>query len=300
MRKTVLITGASGFIGRKLAASLLSLGNDVHGTSRTEQLSSELPITWHQASFDDIDSAQSILDKVNPQIIFHLAGMVTGSNTVDNVLPTYHSLVTSTVNLLTVAATTNCERIVIVGSSNEPLDQYANSPYSAAKWASCMYGRLYQRLYNLPVVIAKTFVAYGPGQPPNKLVPYVVSKLLSEEQPELSSGTWRTDWIYIDDVVDALVKCGSMPGIEGETIDIGTGAYASVRDVVDKLVAMLHPTVKPLFGALPDRHLEHTPVADTRHAWKKIHWRASISLEEGLKRTVEFLNSAVGGNYKMI
>jgi UDP-glucose 4-epimerase len=297
LRKRVLITGATGFIGRKLASNLLTIGAEVHGTSRTEQCGNELPITWHKATFDDINNAQQVIDKVKPHIIFHLAGMVTGSNSVINVIPTYHSLVTSTVNLLSIAATTDCERIVIVGSSNEPIDQFANSPYAAAKWASSMYGRLYQRLYDLPIVIARTFVAYGPGQPSDKLVPYVLSKLLKNESPKLSSGTWKTDWIYIDDVVDALVRCGSAPGIDGNTIDIGTGVCSSVREVVEKLVSLLEPLVKPLFGAVPDRHSEHTPIADTAYALEKLQWKARVSLEEGLRRTVRFFNPASGSTY---
>lgn len=293
--KKILITGATGFIGRKLAAQLLAAGAIVHGTSRTDRSNDPLAITWHKGSFEDLETAQQVISEVKPDFIFHLAGMVTGSNSITNVLPTYHSLVTSTVNMLSVAATIQCERIVIIGSSNEPVDQNANSPYAAAKWASSMYSRLYQKLYNLPIVIARTFVAYGPGQPSDKLIPYVLSQMMNGQAPKLSSGAWKTDWIYIDDVVDGLLRCATTPGIEGSTIDIGTGQYASVREIVEKLVTILEPSVTPIFGAVPDRHAEHTPVADTAFAWDKLQWKAGVSLEEGLRKTVEDLVNPASG-----
>lgn len=294
--RKILITGASGFIGRNLALRLKAIGCEVHGTSRSVRTSEELPITWHQGSFSDLEAVQSIITSVKPDVIFHLSGMVTGSNNVDNIIPTFQSLVTSTVNLLSVASSVGCcQRIIVVGSSNEPIDQIPNSPYAAAKWASSMYSRLFQTLYNLPIVIARTFVAYGPGQPTDKLIPYVMSKLMKGERPRLSSGTWKTDWIYIDDVVEGLIRCATTPGIEGCTIDIGTGEHASVRDIVNHIVTLLEPSTTPQFGALPDRFAEHTAVANTDYTREKLHWKAEVGLFDGLRRTVEHATNLVTG-----
>jgi UDP-glucose 4-epimerase len=284
--KRILITGAGGFIGRKLASQLIKKGAEVHGTSRSERNGDRLPITWWQGSFEDLDTGRKIMENARPDIIVHLSGMVTAVNRMENVLPAYHSLLTSTVNLLTLAGNARCERILIIGSSNEPVGMDPNSPYAAAKFASSMYGRMFNRLYELPVVIARPFVGYGPGQPADKIIPYVISQLINGEQPKLSSGSWKTDWVYIDDMVEGVLRCALMPGIEGCTIDIGTGELTSVREIVEKIVILLEPSVNPQFGALPDRFSEHTPVANTSYTWEKIRWKASVSLNEGLKRTV--------------
>ncbi|HZY79281.1 MAG TPA: NAD(P)-dependent oxidoreductase [Cyclobacteriaceae bacterium] len=284
--KRILITGAAGFIGRNLASQLVKAGADVHGTSRTDRAGDPLRITWWKSSFEDIDTVRSILGDVQPHIIFHLAGRVTGVNDLDNVLPAYHSLASSTVNILTVASKLDCDRIIIPGSSNEPLDCNPNSPYAAAKFIASMYGRFFYRLYDTPVVIARPFVGYGPGQPADKLIPYVISQLLENKRPRLSSGAWRTDWIYIDDMVEGILRCATTPGIEGCSIDIGTGMVASVRDIVKKIVQMIEPKVMPDFGALADRFDEHTPVANVTDTWDKIQWKATTSLDEGLKKTI--------------
>lgn len=284
--KRILITGAGGFIGRKLTSELILQGAKVHGTSRIDRHDDPLPITWWKGSMEDIDTARAILDEVQPNIIFHLSGMVTAANNIENVLPAYHSLVTSTVNTLSLAAKAGCERIVILGSSNEPFGHNPGSPYAAAKWTASMYGRLFHNLYDIPVVLARPFVGYGPGQSSDKLIPFIISQLIKGERPKLSSGSWKTDWVYIDDLVDGILRCATVPGIEGCTIDIGTGQLTSVREIAEKIVVLLESSVKPDFGALPDRYSEHTPVANTMYTWNKIHWRATVKLDEGLRRTV--------------
>src|SRR5260221_4236202 len=135
--KKVLITGGSGFIGRKLAKRLCEMGADVHATSRTGRTGDRKNLTWWTGSFDDFETAKRILRDVRPDIICHLAGEVTASNEVRLVISTYHSLLTSTINLLTLAVEIGCGRIILTGSINEPLDKEPkpNSPYSAAKGA---------------------------------------------------------------------------------------------------------------------------------------------------------------------
>jgi len=293
--KIILITGASGFIGLHLAKRLCKMGAIVHGTSRSQRDSQQENMTWWTGSLDDYDTAKMLMEKIKPQIIFHLAGAVTGSNDIEYVMPTLHSLLTSSVNLLMLAEKQGCERIVLTGSCTEPLDghSYPNSPYAAAKWATSAYGHLFQRIYKTPVVIVRPFMGYGQAQPGEKLIPHVIQTLLRGESPKLTSGRWVADWIYIDDTVDGMLAASVAQDVQGKTIDLGTGVLTSVREVIEKIVEIVQPVGRPLFGALADRHEEHTRVADTQYAFEKIGWRAKTSLEEGLKKSVDYFHKVV-------
>ena len=113
----------------------------------------------------------------------------------DLVLPAYRSLLTSTVNLLVAGTEIGCRRIVLSGSFTEPVPGRTNpnpsSPYAAAKWAASGYGRMFHSLFQTPVVILRPFMVYGPAQAPSKLIPSVISSLLSGNSPRISSGKQR-------------------------------------------------------------------------------------------------------------
>jgi nucleoside-diphosphate-sugar epimerase len=199
-------------------------------------------------------------------------------------------LLTSTLNLLTLAADMGCERIILTGSINEPLDNdpKPNSPYSAAKWATNVYGHLFEQLYKLPVVIVRPAVGYGPDQPKDKIIPLVIRLLLKGESPKLTNGLWVTDWIYIDDMVEGILSSSVLPGLQGQTIDLGSGVLTSVREVIEKIVDIMEPEAKPIFGALPDRYVEHTRPADTKFAYSKLKWKAKVGLDDGLRATIKW------------
>jgi UDP-glucose 4-epimerase len=295
VRKRVLITGASGFIGTKLVKRLTTAGAIVFGTSRVERISDIENFTWLQGSFEDLVTAKRLLDDIKPDIIFHLSGEVTGSTDLKHVQATYHSLVTSTVNLLTLATQLGCERIILVGSCREPQRsvENPNSPYAAAKLAASSYGSMFWECYQTPVAIVRTFVTYGPGQSPRMLIPHVIHTLMKNENPKLSSGKWTTDWIYIDDVIDGLIAASVAPGIEGTTIDLGTGISTSVKEVVQKIHENMDTLGQPLFGVLEDRTSEASSVADVETAFTKLKWKAATSLDNGLDQTIKAIAKAI-------
>jgi UDP-glucose 4-epimerase len=285
----VLVTGASGFIGAHLCQGLVRQGAIVHGVSRTRQTAPE-SIHWWQGDLDDRATVQALLQDVKPNIVYHLASHVTGSRSIEQVLPTLHSNLVSTVNLLVASQAVGCQRIVLAGSLEEPDGDQASatpsSPYAAAKWASRQYARMCYELYQLPVVTARIFMVYGPGQNSRFLIPYVINSLLAGASPKVSSGTRPVDWIHVDDLVAGLLAMAHAPDIAGDTVDLGSGTLTTVRAVIEQLDDYLNHPVHPEFGAIADRAQEQVRVANCAATWAKLGWRSAISLEAGLKSTV--------------
>lgn len=93
-------------------------------------------------------------------------------------------------------------------------------------------------------------------------------------------------WICIDDIVDESIAGALAAGIEGETIDLGTGKLSSIRDIVDQLVSIVGNQVVPIFGAIPDRPGEEEIAATTEMALSRLRWSGTIPLDEGPQRTV--------------
>jgi UDP-glucose 4-epimerase len=289
--KRILVTGANGFIGSHLCSRLRQERAEVHAVYRSRRPTETGDGQWWQADLANLGDVKRVVDGARPEIIFHLASHVKGAPDLEHVLPTFQSNLQSTVNLLVVAAEADCPRVVLTGSLAEPEiesgERFPSAPYAAAKWASSGYGRMFHALYKLPVVIARVFMVYGPAQMDlTKLIPYVILSLLQGKTPKISSGDRLVDWIYISDVVSGLVALAQANGMDGATIEIGSGSLVSIRNIVEQLVTLIGGYAE--FGALHDRPLEPVRLAKTDATFARIGWKPRVSLEEGLERTLEW------------
>lgn len=296
---SVLVTGASGFIGEHLCRKLNELGADVIGIYFNNP-----PIGdhahWMRVDVTDMEAVRDAIDTIQPAFIFHLASHVAGRRELDAVLPTFENNLASTIHLMMAAQQAGCcKRLVLTSSVEEPdrgdPNAVPSSPYAASKFAASAYARMFHALYGLPTVIARVFMVYGPDQKDRrKLVPYTILKALDGEAPELSSGTRKIDWIYVDDVVDGLLQLGSKPGLEGQTIELGTGVFNTVREVVEEILRQVDPALQGSFGAVADRAMEQERAAKVDDSRDKAGWQAKVSLEEGLARTIDWYAREAG------
>jgi UDP-glucose 4-epimerase len=285
-----LVTGASGFIGGRLCRRLLAEGAEVHAISRRPHQNDA--VRWWQSDLGDTDSVASTLGRIRPDVVYHLAGYVSGSREIDAVLPSLRDNLVSAVNVLVAAARLGCS-VVLAGSQEEPEpeadDPVPASPYAAAKLAAGSFARMLHALHGLRVVHLRIFMVYGPGQHDRtKLVPYVITSLLQGARPKLSSGTRPVDWVYVDDVVDACIAASARGDLAGTSLDVGTGQLVTIRAIVERIVETVGTGVEPDFGALPERPLEIVRAADVERTKDRLGWQARTTLADGLRSTVDW------------
>lgn len=290
----VLVTGARGFLASPLRAQLERAGAEIHALSRQPPAETD-GARWWQAVCDDLEAAHDLFAEIRPEVVYHLAGDVGAAPDAARVLPTFRSLLTSTVHVLSEALETGCRRVVLAASLTEPDDapEFATpgSPYAAAKWAASGYGRMFQSLYGLEVVSVRPFMTYGPGQAASKLVPSVIRAFLARERPCLSSGDSESDWVFVDDVVEGLLSAATVSFPGPASIDLGSGRLASIREVVETIRSLMGTDIAPLYGALPDRPFERSRRADLTDARKRLGWQPRTALRDGLARTIEALHT---------
>lgn len=291
-----LVTGGAGFIGSHLCEKLTRAGMSVHSASRREHPGSPF-FRHHAVDLQDFGAVSRLMDAVRPDYVFHLASHVQGAPDLKHVLPAFHGNLETTVNLLTAVAERGCRRFVMTGSFMEPTakpgDTTPTSPYAAAKWASGAYGRLFHALYGVPFTTARVFMVYGPAQQDlTKLVPYSILRLLKGEAPSITSGKRLVDWVYVEDVAEGFLRLALAGDAVGATVDLGSGSLISTVDLVSTICRLVDPALVPNVGALPDRPMEPTGAARIDESLKLIGWSPRVSLEEGLRRTIEFYRRA--------
>lgn len=294
-----LVTGASGFLGTHLCRRLLVERAEVHAISRSPRRSRDRDgLHWWQCDFVDPAAVHDLIGRLKPDVVFHFGGMVTAAPDLALVAPTFHTLLASTVNLLTAVTDVGGGRVVLSASLEEPTNGAADrlvpeSPYAAAKLAAGAYARMFVKLYDTPVVSLRPFMAYGPGQNPTKIIPYTILSLLRGDAPQLSSGDRALDWVYVEDVIDAFLAAASRSGVEGRTLDLGWGTAVRIRDVVDRVTRLVDPSITPWYGARPDRPDVRTRVADADATTAALGWRPTTSLDRGLAHTVEWYRQSL-------
>jgi UDP-glucose 4-epimerase len=235
------------------------------------------------------------VDEAEPDIVFHLAAAGVTNPAVDPMLALMVNA-GGTVNLLEALRGSDVQRVVLVGTSHEYGAQEAMegldpfSAYAASKIAAWAYGRMYWRAYDLPVITVRPFQVYGPGQPHEALIPATIRAALFDRDFPMTPGEQELDFVYAEDVVDGMTAAAEAPEIEGESLDLGTGAGYAIRSIVDQIWRLTGARGEVRVGALPYRSGGPMRlVADAERTAQLTGWRAATPLEEGLCATIRSL-----------
>jgi len=287
------VTGASGFIGRAVCARLLEMGAAVYGTSRRDIDLKSDRLTHASVDLTVADDVDNLLAVAQPEFVIHLASCVTGKREIEWIRETLAGNLQTTVNVLVAAQKVGVEKTVLAGSLEEPdandATRVATSPYGASKWCASAYARTMHALYGTRSAVARIFMVYGPGQQDlMKLVPYVCLSAARSEAPELMSGGREVDWIYIDDVVDGLIRLAQAGSDDGGYVDIGSGELVTTGDVAERVCSLAGTGVAPVLGAVPDRAMEQVRKADIEATNEVLGWRPAMGIDAGLQRTYDW------------
>lgn len=298
----MLVTGATGFLGQHLTRRLTEYGARVTAALRDAAGPREtalLPTGADRLDGDVRNYGQlcRLVDRVAPEFVFHLAAV--GVN--DPFLAEETALrvnLDGTLNLLRAIqrhrGSTPVRRIVVAGTSYEygadgELDP--GNVYAASKVAAWAFCRMYFRAHGTPLVVVRPFNVYGPGQPKGALIPAAFRAALQHHDFPATPGEQRRDFVYVDDVIAGFLDLAMTDGIEGYSLDLGTGRATPVSELVTRIYALTGSRGHPLIGALPYRPgVVWELVADASRTLELTGWKAQVGLIDGLERTLRALS----------
>lgn len=295
----VLVTGATGFIGRNFVHHLLQnqipttiLVREVYGGEQPlpEPLRSLRPhLNAVYADLRNYNLTSRAVSEASPTHLVHLAaaGVTNPFLPVETTLR--HNL-QATINLLRACFESkhlqSRPRQIIVART--PGEWTAMNVYAAGKAAAWQFCRMYARTEEWPIHGGMVFQAYGPEQNPNNLIPAAIRTALAGEDFPMTSGEQARDWIYLDDIVEGLFAALDKPMAPGTTFHLGTGCATSVAKVVQSIYRLSNSSGRPQIGILPSRPGEDpVQTANAAETEQLIGWRAKITLEEGLCRLLD-------------
>ena len=313
--KTVVVTGAGGFIGSALVERLVGAGAHVRAmlryTSRAERgclsyLSApvlrEVEITFGDVR--DVDAMREIIRGADA--IFHLSALVGIPYSYEHPQEVIDTNILGTANVLLVAKELGTlERVVLTSTSEvygsalyTPIDEQhplqAQSPYSATKIASDALGLSFNRSFGMPITIVRPFNAYGPRQSARAVIPTIISQALTGKRLKLGSVDTIRDFTYVEDTARGFVDVASSDTAQGEVINLGSGVETSIRDVIEQVEKIVGHDLEII---LEDRRVrpEKSEVsrlhAESSKALELAGWRAEVALDEGLRRTTNWIEA---------
>ncbi len=300
-----LVTGAGGFIGTNLVRALLARGDEVHALVRPKSTYWRLEevkekIIFHEADLTSPEEMLAVVTEVQPEKVFHLAhyGGNRGENDARQIRAT---IIEGTAALYAACKEVgSATAIVHAGSSSEygtksvPMQESMvlepTTEYGVAKAWATMYGEHMRREHAVPVTTLRIFSAYGPYEAGIRLFPAVTLRLLAGETPSLASPTTARDFVYVDDVVAAFVRASeaNAPGV----YNIGAGKSQTLQTAVEAIKAEIGADTELTWGADAGRSFDTARwVADTSRTSDVLGWSAQTSLEEGVRKTVDWFRT---------
>lgn len=297
---TVLVTGASGFIGRHCLPLLVKAGFDVHAVSLcSNALPGLAAVRWHKTHLLDATQTRELVRRLRPSHLLHLAWYAVPGKYWT--APENTAWLNAGTALFQDFATAGGRRIVAAGSCAEYDWRYGvcseastsllpATPYGAAKHALQVALDALATQTGLSGAWGRMFLLYGPHEHRDRLVPSVIRALLAGEPARCTHGNQVRDFLHVADVADALVSLLVSP-ITG-AVNIGSGEGLAIRDVAGRIAVRMRSPQLLRLGALPTRAGEpELLVADTGRLRETLGWKPKFDLDRGLDDAIAWWKS---------
>lgn len=313
--KRVLVTGADGFIGSHLVESLLAEGSRVKAfvyynsfnswgwldTLTTDKLKN---IEVFTGDIRDPNGVRAAVKGVD--VVFHLAALIAipfSYHSPDSYIDTN---VKGTLNILQASRDYNVGRIVVTSTSEvygtaqyAPIDEshplQGQSPYSASKIGADKIAESFYRSFDTPVVIARPFNTFGPRQSARAVIPTIITQLLNGTCGIRLGALHPTrDLNYVTDICQGFISLAGCSEAIGKEVNIGSGREISIRDLACLLISYIHPEAKITSEDIrkrPENSEVDRLLCDSSLLKRLTGWHPEVSLEEGLKKTIEWFRN---------
>jgi dTDP-glucose 4,6-dehydratase len=311
--KTVVVTGAGGFIGSQLVEELVSGGARVRAmlryTSRGQRGCLDLVPDGVLDAVDitlgdvrDFDAVREVMRGADA--VFHLAALIGIPYSYEHPQEVIDTNIIGTSNVLLAARELeSLERIVLTSTSEVygsalrvPMDEehplQAQSPYSATKIAGDGLGLSFHRSFALPVTIVRPFNAYGPRQSARAVIPTIISQAVSGGPLRLGTLDTTRDFTFVADTARGFAMVGSADEAIGEVVNVGSGSEVSIREIVEqvgRIVGRELVVEGDKQRVRPEKSEVSRLLSDSSKAERLAGWRAETSLEDGLRYTTEWI-----------
>ena len=299
----MLVTGVAGFLGSALAQRLLKDGHEVHGlddlsTGKEEAIPEG--VEFELGDMLDRPKLWTLLQDV--ECVYHLAAKVAVQESILYPREYNSTNVGGTVSVMEAMRDVGVKRVVFTSSGavygaqvaqplNELMVPSPDSPYAVSKLSAEYYVKTIGQLWGIETVTLRIFNAYGPGQHLPADHPPVIPNFLKQAAKGGSlivhnSGSQTRDFVYLDDVVNALVRAGTATGVDGTTINIGSGKESSILDLVNNVVELTGADTETIYNHKATGGVSRMR-ADITQASKLLGYKPKFGLAEGLARTLE-------------
>jgi len=300
--RCVAVTGATGFIGMHLLRGLHAAGAEIVAIAAAdkhiERLDS-LPFPLQRVVLDDTSNVGDAIREAKAEYVIHLSAFVSTARSLDALDATLRENLLPTISLLTAAAEVHADRVILMGSCEEysqktsPFDTALatdpSSPYGASKAAVTAYARMFSNSFGLSTVVLRPSVVYGPGQSERMLISQVMKAISENRSVEVTAGEQTRDFIYVEDVVNAIIRSLIAPGAENGVWNVGSGEVVTVRSCLESIERITGRTGLIEYGRRPYSESEIFKYElKAEETCAALDWKPSITLDEGLRKTWEF------------